>query len=70
MAFTYWLDAQLPPQLAPWLTQTFGVQAFSAAYLGYRDATDDVIAAREAGVVVVSKDAGFLERVARPNCCM
>lgn len=67
MAFTYWLDAQLPPQLAPWLTQTFGVQAFSAAYLGYRDATDDVIftAARETGVVVVSKDADFLERVTR-----
>lgn len=61
----YWLDAQLPPQLAPWLTATFGVPAFSAAFLGDRDATDEVIfeAARLAGAVIVSKDSDFLERV-------
>lgn len=63
----YWLDAQLPPQLAPWLTQTFGVPAYSASYLGYRDASDDEIfqAAREARAVVVSKDSDFLDRVTR-----
>lgn len=63
----YWLDAQLPPQLAPWLSQTFEVTAFSASYLGYRDATDDMIfeAAQLARAVVVSKDADFLERVVR-----
>lgn len=48
----YWLDAQLPPQLAPWLSATFDVLAYSVGYLGYRDASDDEIfrAAREAGV--------------------
>ena len=63
----YWLDAQLPPQLAPWLTQTYNVSAFSASFLGYREATDDAIfeAARLAGAVVMSKDADFLERVLR-----
>lgn len=63
----FWLDAQLPPQLAPWLTETFGVAAFSASYLGYRDAADEVIfqAAREAGAVIVSKDSDFLDRVQR-----
>ena len=61
-AVPYWLDAQLPPQLAPWLTEAFGVPAFSAAYLGYRDATDEVIfeAARLAGAVIISKDSDFL----------
>jgi predicted nuclease of predicted toxin-antitoxin system len=65
--FVYWIDAQLPPALAPWLTATFGVEAYSAAYLGYREAEDEVIfqAARAAGAVVVSKDADFLERVVR-----
>lgn len=63
----YWLDAQLPPQLAPWLTSTFGVEAYSVGYLGYRDASDETIflAARAAGVVIISKDADFLDRVIR-----
>ncbi|MBB5235563.1 DUF5615 family PIN-like protein [Deinococcus budaensis] len=62
-----WLDAQLPPQLAPWLTETFGVPACSASDLGYRDAGDDEIfqAARAAGAVVVSKGSDFLDRVTR-----
>lgn len=62
-----WLDAQLPPALAPWLTERFGVPAYSAAYLGFRDADDEVIfqAAREAGAVIVSKDSDFPERVLR-----
>jgi len=66
-SLVYWLDAQLPPALAPWLTTAFGVEAYSVAYLGYRAAEDEVIfqAAREAGAVVVSKDSDFLERVLR-----
>lgn len=64
---TYWIDAQLPPSLAPWLTQRFGVEAYSVAYLGDRDADDEVIfqAARLAHAVMVSKDADFLERLVR-----
>lgn len=63
----YWLDAQLPPALPPWLTQTFGVEAYSAAYLGLRDAEDEVIfqAARQANAIIISKDSDFLERLVR-----
>lgn len=63
----YWLDAQLPPALAPWLTHTFGVEAYSAAYLGLRDAEDEVIfqAARQADAIIISKDSDFLERLVR-----
>lgn len=57
----------MPPTLAPWLTERFEVEAYSVAYLGYRDAEDEVIfqAAQQAEVVVVSKDADFLERIVR-----
>lgn len=63
----YWFDAMLPPALAPWLTQTFGVAAYSAAYLGLRDADDEVIfqAAKQANAIIVSKDSDFLERLVR-----
>lgn len=63
----FWLDAHLPPALAVWLQETYGVEAYSASYLGLRDASDDEIfsRARAAGAVVVSKDADFLERINR-----
>jgi len=62
-----WLDAQLPPGLAPWLTQTFGLKAYSASYLGTRDADDLKLwdAARAASVVLVSKDRDFVDLVKR-----
>lgn len=57
-----WIDAQLSPSLAPWITGQFGIQAYSAKWLGYRDASDQVIfqAARQAGVIVMTKDSDFL----------
>jgi predicted nuclease of predicted toxin-antitoxin system len=57
----FWLDAQLSPQLAPWLTQRFGVTAHAVRDLGLFDATDRAIfdAARAAGVVVITKDRDF-----------
>jgi predicted nuclease of predicted toxin-antitoxin system len=57
-----WIDAQLSPALAPWITQQFGIEVYSVKWLGYRDATDPIIfqAAREAGAVVMTKDSDFL----------
>jgi predicted nuclease of predicted toxin-antitoxin system len=62
-----WVDAQLAPALAPWLNQTFGVEAFSARFLGLQRAKDQEIfaAARSAGVVVISKDRDFVLLVDR-----
>jgi predicted nuclease of predicted toxin-antitoxin system len=62
-----WVDAQLSPALAPWITQQFGIDAYSVKWLGYRDATDPVIfqAAREAGAVVMTKDSDFLRLLER-----
>jgi predicted nuclease of predicted toxin-antitoxin system len=50
-----WIDAQLSPSLAPWLSTTFTeIEAFSVRWLGFQEATDIEIfmAAREAGAVV------------------
>nr|VFK11207.1 MAG: Predicted nuclease, contains PIN domain, potential toxin-antitoxin system component [Candidatus Kentron sp. LPFa] len=65
----FWVDAQLPPGFAPWLTKTFPIQANLLQFLGLRDANDREIfeAARhaEGDVVIVSKDSDFVELVLR-----
>lgn len=60
-----WLDAQLPPALAPWIITTFGIEAKSLRDIGLRDAKDrDIfLAARKAGAIVISKDSDFVELV-------
>jgi len=60
-----WIDAQLSPQLAPWLTTTFSIPAQSVASLGLRDASDFEIfqAARQATATIMSKDQDFVDLV-------
>lgn len=62
-----WIDAQLSPALAPWLTTTFGVDAVSVSRILMRDAEDPEIfwAAREAGAAVMTKDRDFVDLVER-----
>jgi predicted nuclease of predicted toxin-antitoxin system len=62
---TIWLDAHLPPQIAPWMAATFGLQVVPVRDLGLRDAEDEAIfaAARAAGVVLLTKDRDFPEMV-------
>jgi len=57
-----WIDAQLSPALAPWITAQFEIDAHSVKDLGYRNATDRAIfdAARGAGAVVMTKDGDFV----------
>jgi predicted nuclease of predicted toxin-antitoxin system len=64
---TLWLDAQLPPQLAAWLRNVRLVDAKALRELGLRDADDREIfdAARTNNVILLSKDADFLELVSR-----
>lgn len=63
----FWIDAQLPPALAPWLHSTHGIDAVAVRDLGLRDADDAVIfqRARAADAIIVSKDADFVELVSR-----
>ena len=56
-----WLDAQLSPLLADWITQQFQIEAVPVRQMGLHEAKDmDVFrAARDAGAVVLTKDADF-----------
>ena len=59
-----WIDAQLSPLLAKWITENFvTIEAIAVRDLGLRDAEDQVIffSAREANATVMTKDSGFLE---------
>lgn len=62
-----WVDAQLPLNLALWLSQRFGLQTSTVRDLGLRESTDDAIfsAARDAGAVVMTKDSDFVALVER-----
>jgi predicted nuclease of predicted toxin-antitoxin system len=63
----YWVDAQLPPQLAKWLSDTFKVEAYALRDLNLRDAEDADIfeKARQDGIVIISKDSDFVEMILR-----
>ncbi len=62
-----WLDAQLSPALAPWLSSVFKVEATSVRDHSLRDAEDMAIflSAREAGAAVLTKDRDFVDLVER-----
>ena len=64
---TLWIDAQLSPALARWITQTFGIQATAVRDLGLRDATDRDIfeAAGKVKAVVLTKDGDFVQLLDR-----
>ncbi len=57
-----WIDAQLSPALAPWITETFGIPTMALRDIGLRDAFDRAIfdAARRENAVVMTKDSDFL----------
>lgn len=57
-----WVDAQLSPALAPWITAELGIEAFSCRFLNLVRAKDSAIfsAAREAKAVVLTKDLDFV----------
>ena len=62
-----WIDAQLSPALARWLTGRFGVEAVHVSELNLVSATDPAIfdLARGADAIIVTKDRDFVELVHR-----
>lgn len=62
-----WLDAQLPPAIAPWICSTFGVECEHVRGTNLAQAQDLAIfeAARVPGHVIVSKDEDFSALVTR-----
>lgn len=62
-----WVDAQLPPTLADWLSITFGLETAALRDLSLRDAKDIEIfeAARAENAVIMTKDSDFINLVCR-----
>jgi predicted nuclease of predicted toxin-antitoxin system len=62
-----WVDAQISPDIAQWFGSTHGIEALPLRDLGLRDAADRNIflAAREAKVVVLTKDRDLVDLVSQ-----
>ncbi len=60
---TIWVDAQLSPRIARWITENFPVAAHAVRDLGLRDASDLQIFtdARAADAIVLTKDSDFVQ---------
>ncbi|MDM9385116.1 DUF5615 family PIN-like protein [Chlorogloeopsis sp. ULAP01] len=64
---TIWIDAQLSPTIATWITSTFGITALALRDIGLRDAEDSEIfeTAKAHGVIFITKDSDFADLVDR-----
>ncbi|OZH55739.1 hypothetical protein AFK68_02630 [Hydrocoleum sp. CS-953] len=62
-----WVDAQLSPAIATWISDTFGVTALALRDIGLRDAEDFEIfeAAKAQSVILITKDSDFVDLVNR-----
>jgi predicted nuclease of predicted toxin-antitoxin system len=66
-----WVDAQMSPAIATWISSNYAVTAVAIRDLGLRDAEDKEIfeAARQEKAVVITKDSDFvllLDRLGPP----
>lgn len=59
---TIWIDAQMSPAIAAWISDNFPVRAIASRDLGLRNATDREIffAARRETAIVMTKDSDFV----------
>ena len=59
---TIWIDAQMSPIIAAWISRSFAVTAIAVRDLELREATDQEIfqAAKQENVIVMTKDSDFL----------
>lgn len=59
---TIWVDAQMSPAIAVWISRSFAVNAVAVRELGLREATDTEIfqAAKRENITVMTKDNDFV----------
>lgn len=62
-----WIDAQISPSIAGWISETLECPAVALRDIGLRDAADLEIfrAAREADAIVITKDKDFVDLLDR-----
>jgi predicted nuclease of predicted toxin-antitoxin system len=58
-----WIDAQLPPSIAPWIEENFNEPCKAVRDIGLRNAADfDIFQkGKAANVIVMTKDKDFVE---------
>ena len=56
-----WVDEQLPPRIAPWMTEVFGIKVIPVREIHLQGAIDSEIfmSAREHNAVIMTKDTDF-----------
>ncbi|MBD0370531.1 MAG: DUF5615 family PIN-like protein [Pyrinomonadaceae bacterium] len=59
---TIWVDAQMSPVIATWISSKFSVNAVAIRDPGFRDAEDKEIfeAAKRENVIIMTKDSDFV----------
>ena len=64
---TIWVDAQLSPRTARWISEQFSFESKALRDFGLRDAEDYEIfeAARKSDALILTKDADFLHLLER-----
>jgi predicted nuclease of predicted toxin-antitoxin system len=57
-----WIDAQMSPAIATWISSSFAMNAIAVRNLGLREATDHEIflAAKRENAIVMTKDRDFV----------
>lgn len=57
-----WVDAQISPTIATWISEQFEIEAVAIRDVGLRDSSDQAIfdAAKRADAIVLTKDSDFL----------
>ena len=58
-----WIDAQMSPDIAAWITANFQITCSAVRDLGLRDASDREIflAARDRSAIIMTKDSDFIQ---------
>ena len=62
-----WIEANLSPAIAPWISRTFNISTFALRDLGLRDAEDPEIfeAGKAQQIIFMTKDSDFVDLVER-----
>lgn len=67
--YVYWIDANLPPKAANWLSDSFGIAAFHVGSLDFLSTNDNEIFDKakslDQKVIIISKDEDFVDVVLR-----
>ena len=64
-----WLDAQLSPAVAQWISKEFKMPCIALRDLGLRDAEDEIIfeKGKKENIILITKDTDFVDLVTRFN---